>query len=177
MCGDANLFLMDDDASEDYAPPPTSSTSSSSSAPPTPPKAAEVMVMVADPSFRRKGVAREAVRALMQYAALELGVRRFVAKISDENEASMRLFGEALGYRVARRMPHFNEVHYALDVEVKEVEEEDGEVEGQAAKEETAGAAAAGAGAPAAVPRRTRRVVAGLGEPIRIVPRAVEGGK
>jgi RimJ/RimL family protein N-acetyltransferase len=135
MCGDINLFLMDDDASADYAPPPAAddeagagsragSSSAPSSAPSAPRKAAEVMVMIADPAYRRRGYAAEAVRAILAYASgpsSSLGLTRFVAKITESNAASLALFqGPRLGFRVARRMPHFEEIHLAIDLPVEE---------------------------------------------------------
>ena len=123
MIGDTNLFFMDEDAAADYAPPPstpdaaTAGAPASSAQPPPPPTvlAAEIMVMIADASARRHGFAREAVRAIMCFGVRARGVRRFVAKISDANAASVALFA-SLGYRLARSMPHFEEQHWAIDV-------------------------------------------------------------
>jgi [ribosomal protein S5]-alanine N-acetyltransferase len=42
-------------------------------------------------SFRRRGFAREAVRAMFDWAATEHGIRRFIASISPTNEASLAL--------------------------------------------------------------------------------------
>lgn len=82
---------------------------------------AEVMVMIAEPSYRRRGYAREAVLALMAYAArvplssctheLRRPVDAFVAKISSANEASQTLFTQRLGYTVYKQVPAFDEVH------------------------------------------------------------------
>jgi RimJ/RimL family protein N-acetyltransferase len=44
-----------------------------------------------DPEFRRQGYAREAARALIEWAAATHGVRRFIASISPTNEASLGL--------------------------------------------------------------------------------------
>lgn len=113
MCGDVNLFLLDDDASEDYAP---QAVEAGAGAAAQVPKAAEVMVMIAEPDHRQKGYAREAVLALMSYGQSALGLKRFVAKITDTNAASIRLF-QKLGFREAKRLAVFSEVHFALDVE------------------------------------------------------------
>jgi RimJ/RimL family protein N-acetyltransferase len=116
MCGDVNLFMLDEDASETYAPPSAEATSGSAEASAVPqPKAAEIMVMMADPVFRRKGYALEAVVAMLEYGRRALGLRRFVAKITDTNEASIALFRK-LGFREAKRLAVFSEVHFALDV-------------------------------------------------------------
>lgn len=129
-----NIFLLDDDASADYAPPLISDGGSSAAAattavsgastgaalsdaaPESTPKAAEIMVMIAEPAYRRKGYAREAVVAMLQYAYRELGIRRFVAKITDSNQASLNLFQQKLGFQIVKVMAHFNEIHLARDV-------------------------------------------------------------
>lgn len=41
--------------------------------------------------FRRQGFARETVRAMLDWAAREHGIRRFIASISPGNEASLAL--------------------------------------------------------------------------------------
>ncbi len=42
-------------------------------------------------SYRRRGFAREAVRAMLDWAATEHGIHRFIASISPTNEASLAL--------------------------------------------------------------------------------------
>lgn len=44
-----------------------------------------------DPAYRRLGFAREALRAMLDWAAATHGVHRFVASISPTNEPSLRL--------------------------------------------------------------------------------------
>jgi [ribosomal protein S5]-alanine N-acetyltransferase len=44
-----------------------------------------------EPAFRRRGLAREAVAAMFDWAYREHGIRRFVASISPTNEPSLRL--------------------------------------------------------------------------------------
>ena len=44
-----------------------------------------------DPVYRRRGLAREAVRAMFDWAASTHGISRFVASISPTNEASLGL--------------------------------------------------------------------------------------
>ena len=56
-------------------------------------------------------------RVLILFAAAgisELGIRRFEAKITDSNDASMALF-QALGYREERRVEVFHEVHFSWE--------------------------------------------------------------
>jgi len=50
------------------------------------------------PAYRKKGYASEAAQALMDWAAREHGVRRFVVSISPTNEPSMRL-ARKFGFR------------------------------------------------------------------------------
>ena len=58
--------------------------------PPDPHGRAEIGYSV-DPVYRRQGLAREAVRAMFDWAATTHGVRRFIASISPGNEPSLRL--------------------------------------------------------------------------------------
>ena len=53
---------------------------------------AEVEIMIAETSARRKGIATEALFMVMGYAVKEHGVDKFVAKIGFDNEASQKLF-------------------------------------------------------------------------------------
>ena len=120
-CGDVNIFMMDSDAADDYAPPPGpdagagAGVGAGAGAGGAAVVAAEIMVMIADPAFRRRGLASEAVCAMMAFAFRARGVTRFVAKIGDANAASLGLFAR-LGFRVARAMPHFEETHMSLDL-------------------------------------------------------------
>ena len=59
-----------------------------------------------DPVFRRQGFAREAVRALFDWAATTHGIRRFIASISPTNEPSLRL---AAGFGFVRTGEHMDE--------------------------------------------------------------------
>jgi RimJ/RimL family protein N-acetyltransferase len=58
---------------------------------------AEVAVMIANPDARRSGCACESLRLLMHYAAINLGVQFFVAKIDHDNHPSRFLF-QKLGF-------------------------------------------------------------------------------
>ncbi|CAI5488260.1 unnamed protein product, partial [Closterium sp. Naga37s-1] len=75
MCGDVNLFLNDPDH----------------------PTAAEVEVMIADPTCRGRGLGREALQLMLAYAAWHLHVTTFRAKINDSNAPSLALF-RSLGF-------------------------------------------------------------------------------
>jgi len=51
-----------------------------------------------EPDYRRQGYARESVRALLDWAAMTHGIRRFIASVSPTNAASLALIGE-FGFR------------------------------------------------------------------------------
>ncbi|KAF4691587.1 N-acetyltransferase 9 [Perkinsus olseni] len=82
MCGDVGCFMSEVE-DEDH-PGKTI-------------KEAEVSVMTAVPSSRRKGIAREAVTLVEEYCRTALGVDRFIAKIRVSNKASRAMFA-SLGY-------------------------------------------------------------------------------
>jgi RimJ/RimL family protein N-acetyltransferase len=106
MLGDTNLFLLDAaSVASDYFGGVACSGG-----------AAEVMVMVAEPAYRRRGYAQRAVQALLWYGATALRLRRFVAKVSEDNAPSLALFTVKLGFTVAKRVAAFKEVHLVLEV-------------------------------------------------------------
>jgi hypothetical protein len=106
MLGDTNLFLLDAaSVASDYFGGVACSGG-----------AAEVMVMVAEPAYRRRGYAQRAVQALLWYGATALRLRRFVAKVSEDNAPSLALFTAKLGFTVAKRVAAFKEVHLVLEV-------------------------------------------------------------
>ncbi|CAD7702917.1 unnamed protein product [Ostreobium quekettii] len=92
MAGDVNLFWNDED-----------------------PSCAEIEVMVAEEGSRRRGLACEALQLFMAYATRVLGVQRFVAKIGEDNVASIALFIK-LGFSQNGRSPIFKEVHMELAI-------------------------------------------------------------
>jgi len=71
MVGDVNLFFNDQDNDLSIA---------------------EIEIMIAEPTARGRGMGKEGVGMMMQYAVEALGVTRFYCKISEENEASLRMF-------------------------------------------------------------------------------------
>lgn len=93
MAGDVNLFFNDADD----------------------PACAEIEIMVAEASCRRRGVASQALLLMMHYAARELGTRRFVAKIGEDNGPSLALFRK-LGYAEVGRSAVFREVTLAANL-------------------------------------------------------------
>jgi len=95
MVGDTNLFFNDH---ED-------------------PFTAEIEIMIAEPTFRRRGIATKALKSMMAYGHLVLGVARFVAKIGYANSSSLALFTSTeLGYRMFEKHDWCEETHCAFDV-------------------------------------------------------------
>jgi RimJ/RimL family protein N-acetyltransferase len=86
--GDVNLFLNDSDDS----------------------CAAEIEVMIAVGSARRRGVAAEALALLQAWAAGALGLRTFRAKVGHANAPSLALFRGRLGYALVSSSTVFEEV-------------------------------------------------------------------
>ncbi|KAJ8246413.1 hypothetical protein GJAV_G00267470 [Gymnothorax javanicus] len=70
MVGDVNIFLTDPDD----------------------PSLAELEVMIAEPSYRGKGIGKEVVRMMICYGVTKLGIRTFEAKIGLDNKISIALF-------------------------------------------------------------------------------------
>ena len=60
--------------------------------------AGELEVMIAHPPSLRRGIASEALQLMMAYAREWYGVHSFVVKVGGENEASLRLFRDRLGF-------------------------------------------------------------------------------
>ena len=90
MVGDVNLYFNDHDDAN----------------------AAEIEIMIADVSARRKGIAREALRLMMGYAVESLAVTTFVAKIGHDNVQSNNLFRQ-LGFLERSSSEVFRETTFA----------------------------------------------------------------
>ncbi|KAF9571654.1 N-acetyltransferase 9 [Mortierella alpina] len=88
MVGDVNLFFNDHDD----------------------PHSAEIEIMIAEPTYRRKGMGLEAIRMMITYAYESLGTKRITAKISTENEGSIQLFLTQLGFNQIGYSQIFEEV-------------------------------------------------------------------
>lgn len=101
MCGDVNLYINgggDEEAIEDIE--------------------AEIEVMIAHKHYRRHGMAKDAVLLMINYVDSDiskLGIRKFVAKILQDNTPSIKLF-QKIGFKHIRDLKVFDEVHYGLDV-------------------------------------------------------------
>ena len=98
MVGDVNLFLSLDETVGDDGVTVISSILQ-----------AEVEIMIAEPSARRKGIALSAVQHMVSYGASVLNVKRFFVKISDSNLASMSMFRDKLGFTFVNYAECFKE--------------------------------------------------------------------
>ncbi|KAF6718137.1 N-acetyltransferase 9 [Oryzias melastigma] len=79
MVGDVNIFLTD---SSD-------------------PSLAELEIMIAEESYRGKGIGKEVTRMMMCYGVNKLGIRRFQAKIGLDNHTSITMFKKLLFQEVS----------------------------------------------------------------------------
>jgi RimJ/RimL family protein N-acetyltransferase len=70
-----------------------------------------------DPPYRRRGYARESVKALFDWAHRAHGITRFVASISPGNEPSLRLTA-AYGFRkVGEQMDEIDGLEYVFETD------------------------------------------------------------
>ena len=74
-------------------------------------KSCEIEVMIANPNHRRKGLAKESLFLLMNFAVENLQVERFYCKINEDNIASINLF-KKIGYKQINYVPAFKEYEY-----------------------------------------------------------------
>jgi RimJ/RimL family protein N-acetyltransferase len=102
--GDLNLFLHDDFNLGDYG---------------IAGGGCEIEIMVAEKSYRGRGLGLESLRALMTFSAERLGVERFVVKVLRENKPSVKLF-EKLGFKMIEYVECFDECVYFKDTSVQE---------------------------------------------------------
>jgi RimJ/RimL family protein N-acetyltransferase len=71
---------------------------------------AEVMVMIAEESCRRKGLAQAAVELIIWFVHMKRNISRFFCKISSKNTASLTLFEKKLGWTRCGYAECFDEV-------------------------------------------------------------------
>lgn len=106
MIGDVNLFINHEE------------------------KAAEAEVMIAEPAARGKGAAAEAIKLIFSYALQTIDIVKYVpvniiflfrlfAKITDDNEASLHLFQDKLGFERVSHSAAFHE--YTLELPQEKV--------------------------------------------------------
>lgn len=101
MAGDVNLYIIDAESENEN----------------TDVTVAEIEVMVAEVTSRRKGLAKDALMSMMAYAAEFLHVQVFIAKILEGNNASIRLFENALNFVKYRYVKAFGEIHLKRKVD------------------------------------------------------------
>ncbi|XP_026172053.1 alpha/beta-tubulin-N-acetyltransferase 9 [Mastacembelus armatus] len=94
MVGDVNLFLTD----------------------PTDLSLAELEVMIAEPSYRGKGIGKEVTRMMMCYGVTKLGIQKFQAKIGLDNQVSISMF-KKLHFQQVSVCHVFREVTLELTVD------------------------------------------------------------
>ncbi|XP_029384202.1 alpha/beta-tubulin-N-acetyltransferase 9 [Echeneis naucrates] len=94
MVGDVNIFLTD----------------------PTDASLAELEIMIAEPSYRGRGIGKEVMRMMMCYAVTKLGVKKFQAKIGLDNEVSIGMF-KKLHFQEASVCKVFKEVTLKMMVD------------------------------------------------------------
>lgn len=109
MIGDINLFLSEEEEDENE-----SERDDTSGAEHRRRMQAELDVMVAEESFRGKGIGKEAVCIMMLYGAEELGIRKFVVKVNETNVASRFLFEKSLGFKETNYAACFNQYEYVF---------------------------------------------------------------
>ena len=88
MCGDVNLF-MHEWLSPDQC---------------------EIEIMIAESSCQRNGLAVESCKLVMEFAKSFLNIKSFIAKIKQDNIASIKLFTEKLHFRIVEIIECFNEI-------------------------------------------------------------------
>uniref|UniRef100_A0A3Q3X8P0 Alpha/beta-tubulin-N-acetyltransferase 9 n=1 Tax=Mola mola TaxID=94237 RepID=A0A3Q3X8P0_MOLML len=94
MVGDVNIFLTN----------------------PTDPTLAELEIMIADPSYRGRGIGKEVTRMMMSYGVAKLGVKNFQVKIGLDNQVSIAMF-KKLHFQEASVCTVFREVTLEMTVD------------------------------------------------------------
>lgn len=115
MVGDVNLFLsrIDPDEGEE---------GNRSHSYDTTPIQAEIDIMIAERTYKRRGLGKSATCAMLLYGANELKVSRFFCKINEDNSASIKLF-EGLGFVQCGYAECFNQVELELVKPLTELNE------------------------------------------------------
>lgn len=120
MVGDVNIFLLSEDECEEYGDAAVKLHQAAQPAVDSPCvpapavsrwRVAEIMIMIAEPSARRVGLAREAATMMMEWGRRNLDISCYVAKITASNAPSIALFSHKLGFTEAKRVAAFDEVH------------------------------------------------------------------
>ncbi len=96
----------------------------------------ELEIMIAREEYRARGLATEAIRAIMRFSERRLGVSRFVAKVLRENTNSVALFEKKLGFAMIEYVECFDECVFYKDTSIGATEDDDGEEEEEEEEEE-----------------------------------------
>ncbi|CAD8073144.1 unnamed protein product [Paramecium sonneborni] len=99
MIGDVNLFFhqyLDDDE-------------------------AEINVMIGNKNARRQGFAEEAIKMMMSFGLQQYKKTKYIAKIKDSNEGSIKLF-QKVGYKEIKKLPQFEEIHLQMIIDAPLIE-------------------------------------------------------
>lgn len=75
---------------------------------------AEINVMIGEYSARKKGLAKESVKIMMDFGCAFYNRTKFIAKISSHNAPSIALF-EKLGFTLFADVVSFDEKHFSLE--------------------------------------------------------------
>ncbi|XP_056153348.1 N-acetyltransferase 9 [Lampris incognitus] len=94
MVGDVNIFLTD----------------------PSDPSLAEMEIMIAEPSYRGKGLGKEVMGMMMCYGLTKLGIEKFEAKIGLDNQVSIAMF-KKLNFQELSLCKVFKEVTLGMTVD------------------------------------------------------------
>ncbi|CAN9508690.1 unnamed protein product [Ophioblennius macclurei] len=94
MVGDVNIFLTD----------------------PSDPSLAELEIMIAEPSYRGKGIGKEVTNMMMCYGVNKLRVKKFEAKIGLNNKVSIAMF-KKMHFQEVSVCQVFREVTLVLTVD------------------------------------------------------------
>nr|XP_020469540.1 N-acetyltransferase 9-like [Monopterus albus] len=94
MVGDVNMFLTD----------------------PTDLSLAELEIMIAEPSYRGKGIGKEVAHMMMCYGVTKLGIKKFQVKIGLDNQVSISMF-KKLHFQQVSVCKVFKEVTLVLTVD------------------------------------------------------------
>lgn len=70
-----------------------------------------------DPRYRRRGFAREAVRALFDWAHERYGISRFVASVGPWNEASLNLIRQLGFHQIGEQMDEIDGLELVFETE------------------------------------------------------------
>ena len=100
MVGDANLFLSEEET-----------------------RTAEAEIMIADASCRGLGLGWEAMLLMLRYGTEKLGLTKYVAKIKEENQPSLKMFSK-IGFIEQSRSEVFKEVTMAWQADLEWLEKQ-----------------------------------------------------